>query len=68
MRPPPTERECTFGLARFRMHFVKDGMRSSHSSRVAVVPIRRIACSYSFQTGSITGWSCVSNMYFVNFE
>ena len=33
----------------------KDGMLSSHSSRVAVGPIRRIACSYNFQTGSITG-------------
>src|SRR5260370_42438832 len=33
----------------------KDGIRSSHSSRVAVGPIRRVACSYIFQTGSITG-------------
>ena len=29
----------------------KDGIRSSHSSRVAVGPMRRMACSYIFQTG-----------------
>src|ERR1700723_4761305 len=32
-----------------------DGMRSSHSSRVAVWPARLIASAYNFQTGSMTG-------------
>src|SRR5580700_3473626 len=41
----------------------KLGMLSSHSRSVAVWPARCMARSYSFQTGSITGWSCVSRMY-----
>src|ERR1700722_8096314 len=32
-----------------------EGMRSSHSSSVAVGPMRRMACWYNFQTGSSTG-------------
>src|SRR5262249_13771835 len=46
----------------------KEGMRSSHSSKVAVGPTSSIARAYSCQTGSITAWSCVSRMYFSYLE
>src|ERR1700735_1254498 len=62
-------------LARKRLAFKasswtssKEGMLSSHSRSVAVWPTRSIARSYNFQTGSITGWSCVSRIYFLYFE
>src|SRR5262245_22582925 len=46
----------------------KDGIRSSHSSNVAVGPTTSMARAYSDHTGSITGWSCVSRMYFSYLE
>src|SRR5277367_235067 len=62
-------------LARKRLAFrassctsSKEGMLSSHSSSVAVWPTRSMARAYSFHTGSITGWSCVSRMYLRYFE
>src|SRR5665213_1341943 len=45
-----------------------EGILSSHSSSVAVCPTRSMARAYSFHTGSSTGWSCVSSVYFSNFE
>src|SRR5262245_13303565 len=46
----------------------KEGMWSSHSSKVAVGPTSSMARAYNCQTGSITGWSCVSRMYFSYLE
>ena len=43
------------GFERFMCTSSNDGIRSSHSSRVAVLPPSLTACSYIFQTGSKTG-------------